>query len=82
MSLHIDVHVNSDLVSRIEVTRTLTDNGRDPDAVNTYRWTKHGGGPGPSIGYVRHRYGDGAIALAQKVFADIAPAKPNGDNDV
>lgn len=67
VSLYVSIHINDDLVERIEVTREHDDNGTDPDAVNTYRWHfRH------VSGEITHRYGNGAIELAHRALHEVA----------
>ncbi|MEH3142493.1 MAG: hypothetical protein PGN37_20440 [Mycobacterium kyogaense] len=67
MSLYVSVHINDELVERVEVTRDHDDNGTDPEAVNTYRWHFRG-----ASGEITHRYGNGAIELAQRALHEVA----------
>lgn len=70
MSLYIELQINADEIGAVEVRRT-TDVGSEPDSINTYRW-QYARDDGFAVGLVTHRFGDGAIALASKVLADIA----------
>ena len=42
--------------------------GSRPDDVNTYRVDKYQFGDTTPVGHVEHRYGDGAMVLAQKML--------------
>lgn len=70
MSLHLDIRIGNDRIADIKITRQDIVNGKDPDAVNTYRWHYTRAGHELSS-LVEHRYGDGALVLAQKVLGEI-----------
>ena len=70
MSMYVDIAVNSELIAGVAITRT-TSGGEQPDSINTYRWT-HARNGDTAVGFVEHRYGNGAIALAHKVLGEIA----------
>lgn len=76
MSLYVDLQINNDPIASIGITRT-TSNGSQPDSVNTYRWVQYREQGRKTVGFVEHRYGDGAIGLAAKVFAAMS-AVPHG----
>lgn len=66
MSLYVTLAINDDTIGTVAITRT-TSHGEQPDSVNFYRWqywtTKQ---PDPrAIGYIEHRYGDGALTLSR-----------------
>lgn len=71
MSLFIDLRIGDERVGDIKVSRLDVDNGKSPDAVNTYRWY-YSRGNNEASGLIDHRYGDGAVALAYKVLGQIA----------
>lgn len=76
MALHFHLKVNAATIGYVEIRRTA--GGAEPDDVNTYQWIYD---PVQSFGVlsgeVFHRYGDGAIALTQKVLGEIQAAKPS-----
>lgn len=70
MGLYVMLEINDDRIGTIAVTRT-TCIGEQSDSVNTYRW-QYVRDDGSAVGFVQHRFGDGAVALASKVLAEIA----------
>jgi hypothetical protein len=74
MALWFDIKIGTERIASVEIVRARpTHNETDLDAVSTYQWTytRDEGLPG-ATGYIDHRYGDGAIALAHKVLGLIA----------
>ncbi|GAS98844.1 Gp86 [Mycolicibacterium canariasense] len=70
MSVYVDVQVNNDPITSVGITRT-TSAGSAPDSVNTYRWVVYREQGRKTVGFVEHRYGDGALALTHKVLGAI-----------
>lgn len=70
MSLFVRVHVNEKLLGEAEIVNKTAQTGRDVS--NTYEWTYRGDAGRILDGTIRHRYGDGAIVLANRVLGDIA----------
>lgn len=70
MSVYVDVQVNNDPITSIGITRT-TSAGTAPDSVNTYRWVVYREQGRQTVGFVEHRYGDGALALTHKVLGAL-----------
>lgn len=80
----LPVRINSELIADILV-KNQVDAGSGPDDVNTYDWQlRWRSRRRPDrAGTVKHRMGDGALALAGKVFAaaaksDTTKGKPSG----
>jgi hypothetical protein len=74
MTLWFDLKIGTERIASVEIVRARpTHNETDLDAVNTYQWTyTRDKGLSGATGYIDHRYGDGAIALAHKVLGLIA----------
>lgn len=73
MSIYVDMHINDEPIGSlgsIGITRT-TEHGSQPGSVNTYRWVIYRNRGRRTVGFVDHRYGDGAIALVHKVLGDM-----------
>jgi hypothetical protein len=70
VSVYVDVQVNNDPITSIGITRT-TSGGSAPDSVNTYRWVVYRDQGRKTVGFVEHRYGDGALALTHKVIGAV-----------
>lgn len=88
--LKLDVKVNNDLIRRIEIQRTtnkeVPSGVSDDDQVNTYQWRVYRGDSTEwfAIGWIDHRYGDGAMALIGKMMdgfngLDVANSIPEMD---
>ncbi|MGB0972594.1 MAG: hypothetical protein ACPGVG_16790 [Mycobacterium sp.] len=71
MSLIVSLDINDKAIGMVEITRYGEDVSTDPDSVNRYRWRHYVEGVGLVFGQVKHRYGDGATALAHKVLGEI-----------
>lgn len=80
MSLHIELRIGPRVVATTSISRdpTLGAGESESDSVNRYIWTHHRrtGHDYPNdlvcrSGFVQHRYGDGAEALAAKVLAEL-----------
>jgi hypothetical protein len=72
VSLYIELNINGDPIGQVEITRQHDDNGTALDAVNTYQWSYTRDGNTHATGEVQHRYGDGAVILANTVLTEIA----------
>lgn len=72
--LKLDVKINDELIRRIEIQRTtnkeVPSGVSDDDQVNTYQWRVYRGDSKDcfAIGWIDHRYGDGAMSLVGKVM--------------
>lgn len=71
VSLYLDLRIGNDRVADIRVTRQDVQHGNDPERVNTYRWYYTQDGGNEDTGLIQHRFGDGAVVLAQKVLGEI-----------
>jgi hypothetical protein len=65
MGLYVTLKENYDAIGRLEIVRTTnTGSTPGPDAVSRYVVRKDGS----QLGYVDHRYGDGAWVLVRKAL--------------
>lgn len=79
MALIVSVRINDRTLYEIDAVRRTNRGGAllDDDAVSSYEITLHSReGALPwrevALGYIEHRFGDGALALAQKMARNAA----------
>lgn len=78
MPLHVDIRINETVIAQVHIGRT--GGTSDEDSINTYRAVKTE--PYTPIDFwaddsveFTHRYGDGALACAQKALTLLDPTR-------
>lgn len=74
MSLDTEIRINGEMIAAVHIVRVEGSTDTDPDSVNEYHWSyspdaAEGNWTIPTV--IRHRYGDGAIALVHTVLAEV-----------
>ena len=78
MSLIVTIATTDAPVATLGAVR-VSGLGSRPDDVNTYRVDKYQFGATTPVGKIDHRYGDGAMVLAQKMLDTVLGQEASSD---